>query len=392
MRILHLVLAPRLSGAEVLAKDLAIHQQRSGETVGIASLVPQHDDFASLRAELEANAVTCLFPTKLHGPLGKLWHLDRMVRRFRPDVVFAHATIPAFYARALPIAAPVVYVMHSAANDFERGLLRRVERMLSRRARAVIAVSPANVEDYIGSIGNHPLMMVIPNGVDVARFGDGVHAERGPRQTQPTIVQIGRYTTVKNQMQTVQAFQDVAKWIPAARLLLYGVIEDVAYYQAVNELVNRLGLAERVVVGGPRSDVSNLLFDANAYAMPSRSEGHSIAFLEALASGIPVVASAIRPFAFAADFASVQLIDTDDTQAYTQALVTALSQSRAQRPLAGLTLKDTADRYLAVAQRVSTGRMKCAHGVCSEVRSKDAAGCGEDTQQNTCEATRRLGV
>ena len=40
MRILHLVLAPRLSGAEVLAKDLAIHQQRSGETVGIASLMP----------------------------------------------------------------------------------------------------------------------------------------------------------------------------------------------------------------------------------------------------------------------------------------------------------------------------------------------------------------
>jgi len=352
MRILHLVLAPRLSGAEVLAKDLAIHQQRSGETVGIASLVPQHDDFASLRVELEANSVTCLFPTKLRGPLGKLWHLDRMVRRFRPDIVFAHATIPAFYARALPIAAPVVYVMHSAANDFERGLFRRVERMLSRRARAVIAVSPANVDDYVGAIGNHPLMMVIPNGVDMARFGDAAHVERGPRQTQPTIVQIGRYTTVKNQLQTVHAFHDVAKWIPAARLLLYGVVEDSAYYQAVTELVNRLGLADRVVVGGPRSDVSSLLFDANVYAMPSRSEGHSIAFLEALASGIPVVASAIRPFAFAADFASVQLIDTDDTQAYTQALVAALSQSRAQRPLAGLTLKDTADRYMAVAHRV----------------------------------------
>ena len=352
MRILHLVLAPRLSGAEVLAKDLAIHQQRSGETVGIASLMPQHDDFASLRVELEANAVTCLFPTKVHGPPGKLWHLDRMVRRFRPDVIFAHATIPAFYARALPIAAPVVYVMHSAANDFERGLLRRVERMLSRRARAVIAVSPANVDDYVGAIGHHPLMMVIPNGVDMARFGDAAHIERGPRQTQPTIVQIGRYTTVKNQMQTVHAFQDVAKWVPAARLLLYGVVEDAAYYQAVNERVNKLGLADRVVVGGPRSDVSRLLFDANVYAMPSKSEGHSIAFLEALASGIPVVASAIRPFAFAADFASVQLIDTDDTQAYTQALVVALSQSRAQRPLAGLTLKDTADRYLAVAQRV----------------------------------------
>jgi glycosyltransferase involved in cell wall biosynthesis len=356
MRILHLVLAPRLSGAEVLAKDLAIHQQRSGETVCVSSLMPQHDDFALLRAELEANAVTCVFPTKLHGAPGKLWHLDRTVRRFRPDVIFAHSTIPALYARALPTVVPVVYVMHSAANDFDNGLLRRAERVLSRRARAVIAVSPANVDDYIGAIGKHPSMMVIPNGVDMARFGDAAHAHGGPRQTQPTIVQIGRYTTVKNQLQTVQAFADVARWIPAARLLLYGVVEDAAYYRAVSERVNALGLADRVVVGGPRSDVSHILFDATVYAMPSKSEGHSIAFLEALASGIPVVASAIRPFAFAADFASVQLIDTDDTQAYTQALVVALSQSRAQRPLAGLTLKDTADRYLAVAHQVIQAR------------------------------------
>ncbi len=170
MRILHLVLAPRLSGAEVLAKDLAIHQQNSGETVGMTSLRPQHDDFATLRGELDANGVECMFPSGLHGTLGKLWHLYQSVNHYRPDVVFAHATIPAFYARALPIAAPVVYVMHSATNDFERGLFRRIERVLSRRARAVIAVSPANIDDYVAAVGRHPSMQLIPNGVDMARF------------------------------------------------------------------------------------------------------------------------------------------------------------------------------------------------------------------------------
>ena len=62
MRILHLVLAPRLSGAEVLAKDLAIHQQRGGETVGVTALTPPQADFAALQAELVANGVQCLFP------------------------------------------------------------------------------------------------------------------------------------------------------------------------------------------------------------------------------------------------------------------------------------------------------------------------------------------
>lgn len=353
MRILHLVLAPRLSGAEVLAKDLAIYQQKSGETVGMTALRPQHDDFTQLRAQLDASGVECIFPEHLHKPLGKLWFLYQAVNRYKPDVVFAHATIPAFYARALPISPPVVYVMHSATNDFERGLFKRIERVLSRRARAVIAVSPANIDDYVAAVGRHPSMQLIPNGVDMARFAIGLDAD--PADNNATIVQIGRYTSVKNQLQTVHAFKAALGQVPGARLHLYGVIEDPAYFTAVKDLVAKLGLSASVTVEGPRSDVSDILCKASVFAMPSRSEGHSIAFLEALASGVPIVASNIRPFSFAAEFPAVRLLDPEDTQEYARALVNALSEQRAQRPLGGLTLADTADRYLAVARQVTNG-------------------------------------
>ena len=105
--------------------------------------------------------------------------------------------------------------------------------------------------------------------------------------------------------------------------------------------------------GSPRSDVAELLQASRVFAMPSRSEGHSIAFLEALASGVPVVASKIRPFSFAADFPGVHLCDPDDTRDYASALVTALREPRSLRPLGGLTLADTAARYLAVAHEVT---------------------------------------
>jgi L-malate glycosyltransferase len=352
MRIVHLVLAPRLSGAEVLAKDLAIHQQRGGETVAVASLVPAHDDFTALKAELVANGVACLFPERMHGRFGKLTNLYRVLKAYRADVLFAHATIPAFYARALPLPVPVVYVMHSATNDFESQIFRRVERLLSRRARAVIAVSPSNIDDYVGAVGRHPSMTLIPNGVDMSRFGMRVRAS-GVEGAQ--IVQIGRYTSVKNQLSTVHAFTRVLDRVPDARLLLCGVIEDPAYYAAVGDLVAKLGLSERVTLQGPRSDVADLLFSSSVFAMPSRSEGHSIAFLEALASGVPVVASTIRPFSFAENFPGVHLCDPDDTQSYADALVRALSQPRSSRPLKGLTLADTAARYLAVAREVTQG-------------------------------------
>jgi glycosyltransferase involved in cell wall biosynthesis len=354
MRILHLVLAPRLSGAEVLAKELAVHQRREGNVVCVASLLPEHGDFAPLRSELADSDVACRFPRKRHSIAGKLWHLYQVVRAMRPDVIFAHATIPAFYVRALPIGAPIVYVMHSATNDFERRLFRRVERILSARARAVVGVSRTNVEDYRANVGPHPHMIVIPNGVDPSRFLRLARPEDAARA--PQIVQIGRYTSVKNQLQTVRAFAEVVREAPDARLVLCGVIEDPAYHAAVVELARELRLDKSIVVEGPRTDVDKLLAEASVFAMPSHSEGHSIAFLEALASGIPVVASTIAPFAFAKDFPGVQLVDTNDTASYARALLGALGQCRVLRELKGLTLQDSAERYLAVARQVTRPR------------------------------------
>lgn len=359
MRILHLVLAPRLSGAEVLAKDLAVHQRRGGNDVCVTALLPEHPDFDTLRLTLVQHDVPCRFPLKRYGMAGKLWHLYQVIRTMRPDVIFAHATIPAFYVRALPIAAPIVYIMHSATNDFERQLFRRVERILSTRARAVVGVSRTNVDDYIATVGRHPLMIVIPNGVDPARFHDvpdasGANgtAAANAHTRAPQILQIGRYTAVKNQLQTVRAFAQVLGGVRDARLVLCGVIEDPAYHAAVIELVAALGLTESVMIEGPRPDVSRLLGEASVFAMPSHSEGHSIAFLEALASGIPVVASTIEPFRFAQTFPGVQLIDTNDVDAYARALLAALTERRVARELTGLTLQDSAERYLAIAHQV----------------------------------------
>lgn len=350
MRVFHLVLAPRLSGAEVLAKDLALDQCAAGMTVCVASLLPSHADFAPLHDELQRHGVQCWFPRRRHRMPRKLWNLFVAVRRFRPDVIFAHATIPSFYARALPVRVPVVYVMHSAINDFERPLFRYIERILSARARTVISVSQQGVTDYTEAIGPHPSITVVPNGVDLRRFAftDGV--ARGGQV--PQVVQIGRYAPVKNQLLTVRAFSEVLKREKDARLALYGVVEDPSYQDAVIALTRELEIAERVVVAGPRADIAAVLAESSVFVMPSRAEAHSVAFLEALASGVPVVASRIPAFAFAAGFPAVQLVDTDNVLLYAEAVVAALGQARAQRPLAGLTLGDTAARYRAIAYQV----------------------------------------
>ncbi|HEX7907956.1 MAG TPA: glycosyltransferase family 4 protein [Paraburkholderia sp.] len=352
MRILQLVHAPRLSGAEILVKGVAIQHQRGGHEVCMTSLLPQQDDFADIRAELQAAGVTCMFPEVRHGRVGKLLHLYRVVRRFRPDFIVAHATLAALYVRLLPVHTPIAWVMHSGVNDFENGALKQAERLLSRRARAIIGVSQQNIDDYMREIGKHPAMVVIPNGVDATLFSEPDDASAPRIDVHPKqIVQLGRYIEGKSQLDTIRAFERVLQSEPEARLMLCGVVEDVDYHRAVLSLVAQLGLESKVTVGGPRSDVAAILRSSRVFAMPSRFEAQSIGFLEALASGIPVVASRIPSFSFASAFSGVSLVDTTDPDAYGRALLHALSTPRANRQLAGYTLHDTADRYMTVARK-----------------------------------------
>ncbi|KMY85041.1 Glycosyltransferase [Candidatus Paraburkholderia calva] len=320
MRILQVVLVPRLSGAEVLAKGVAIgHQQEGGHDVCITSLMPEHDDFRHISAELRTHGVECIFPSKSLGKAGRLLFLHRAIRAFKPDIIFAHATIPAIYVRLLPTRVPIVWVMHSGANDFANRALLRAERLLSSRVKAVIGVSQKQIDNYVEEIdveeiGLHPSMIVVPNGVDVSCFTD---------ETLPVapsvckqIVQVGRYLPEKNQLRTVEAFTRVARAEPDPRLLLCGVIENLDYYKAGVDMVTALGLKDRVSIEGPQTNVAQNLRGSTVYAMPSNFEAHSVGFLEALASGIPVVANAIPSFTFAANFPSVQLLDTTDIDAY----------------------------------------------------------------------------
>jgi glycosyltransferase involved in cell wall biosynthesis len=357
MRILQIVLAPRLSGAEVIAKGVAIEHRQAGHQVCMASLMPEQSDFEHISAELREQGVTCDFPAKELGRLGRMVFLHRAIRRFRPDVIFAHATIAALYVRALPTRVPIIWVMHSGANDFANNALQFAERLLSSRAKAVIGVSQKNIDEYVRDIRTHPSMIVIPNGVDMTSFA-AAGGEPAPASTTKQIVQIGRYIPEKNQLQTVHAFARVAMACPDARLLLCGVIENLDYYAQIVNLVAQLGLEDRVEIRGPQSNVAQILRTSQAFAMPSSFESQGIAFIEALASGVPVVANAIAPFMFAESFEAVELLDTADADIYGAALLAALKQPRSARPLAGLSLQSTADRYLAIAQDVLKPRAR----------------------------------
>ncbi len=162
--------------------------------------------------------------------------------------------------------------------------------LLNRRAfaasRAIIANSRL-VDQYIQRTYKAPAhrVRVVYNGIDLTRFG----AEARPRPSAaPTIVAVGRVVRQKNPTLFVEAARAVLRDLPGARFRWIGggVMRD----RIVADL-KRDGFADRIVFEGERRDVEHVLAGADLFWLTSDWEGLPNVVLEAMAAGLPVVAT-----------------------------------------------------------------------------------------------------
>lgn len=147
----------------------------------------------------------------------------------------------------------------------------------------------------------------IYNGVDTRRFSPSVEERATLRnrwlpaqwfshatnpETMVVFGTIGRMEQVKNQRYLAQAFIQAAQQpgFEHARLMLVG---GGSQLEEVRQLLNQAGLAERVWLPGNRHDVAELMRCMDVFVLPSLAEGTSNTILEAMASGLPVIATAV---------------------------------------------------------------------------------------------------
>jgi O-antigen/teichoic acid export membrane protein/glycosyltransferase involved in cell wall biosynthesis len=362
MRIMHVVLTPRHSGAEMLAATLAeVHTSEKNGVAGVMGINPCEAAFRPVWSKLEEKGVWCASPARLLGRLGRLRFIRATLREFRPDVIVAHSVIPAAYARlAMKLttsAIPVVTVMHAATNDdYAGGLLRLSERILKGDAAAVVTVTETAANNYRSRCGAPRRLLTIPNGTDLDRFAFDENARRRLRtefkvdDSVSVVLQVGRLSPVKNQAASVLALNDMLLAGQSVELWLAGLTEDPSYGDALKRLVEQHGLSGKVRFLGSRPDVAALLCAADVYVMPSGREAHSVAMIEALASGVPIVASAIPVFGFATHFSGVVTVDPASHRDYAASITKVLAQAkiRHQRDLSAYSIERVAERYAAL--------------------------------------------
>lgn len=222
-----------------------------------------------------------------------LSRLRAFVGRWRPDVVVSFLTrsnIAAAFAvagRGIPLVISERVNTHAHLGG---GIAGKVSRALVRaaypRARKVIAVSRGVADDLAARFDVGPdRLSVIANPVDGARIR-ALGAERcDERPARPYVAAMGRLTANKNFALLIEAF---ARSGIGGQLLILG---EGPERPALERQVRELGLTGRVLLPGFSANPFPLLAAAQAYVLPSNAEGFPNGLVEAMALGVPVIAT-----------------------------------------------------------------------------------------------------
>lgn len=352
MRILHVIHTPRYSGAEILVATLTKIHAEMGHTSSVVAINPSKADFSSVIDDQRRNGIDWFLPAHPLKRLARSAFISKVNEDFLPDVTFAHSVIPAAYAR-LARARRVITVLHDAGeDDYGSRYFRLSEKILQYRSAGVIAVSEVAMRNYTKRF-LRPSTSHIPNGVELgslvrsATQRNAIRVRLGCRGDERLVVQIGRFGLMKQQHLSLEALLPIIRKDRTVHLLFAGVVEDAAYLDSLKNRVQEAGISSNVHFLGPRNDVADLLSAADLYLMPSLREAHSVAMIEALAAGLPIIASLIPSFRYATKYDGVYLLQVENIGDFTSSIKVALDKPlRFYRNLKGFDIRDTAKSYI----------------------------------------------
>jgi glycosyltransferase involved in cell wall biosynthesis len=310
LRILHISSARSLGGGERHLADLARALHERGHEVYAA--LPAR---SPLRRELDTLPASNIFSLPLRNALdfGSALELARLMREHQIEIAHAHV------ARDYTLAALAVRQWPQAKLVITRHVLFRLNRLHSitfRQVQRVIAVSHAVGRALTAQkIFPATKIKVIPNGIDFRRFDaslEGFDREAFRRrmnipQGSFLIGTVGEIKRQKGHEEFLRAATIISRENKATHFIIAGAdsTRTGEHLAALERLISELGLTNRVHFTGWLDEVAPLMAALDVYVSASRTESFGLAMVEAMAAGLPVVATATE--------GALEIIDNKET-------------------------------------------------------------------------------
>jgi len=268
------------------------------------------------------------------GDLAALAELVRSIRRERPAIVHTHTSKAGFIGRLAAVIARVPAVIHQPHGHIFYGyysprrtaVFTALERMAARWTDRIITLTDRGAAEHLArGIGRAEQYVTVPSGVPTAELratapprGEA-RARLGLDPDAFVVIGLGRLVPIKGFDLLVRALPAVAEQVPSARVLLVG---DGAERQRLEAVAASLDVTRQLRLAGETLDVAAYLAAADVVAVPSRNEGMGRVIVEAMALGLPVVATAVGGIPdVVTDGECGRLIAPEDVDALSAALI-----------------------------------------------------------------------
>ena len=233
----------------------------------------------------------------------------RHIRKIQPQIVHTHTSKAGLLGRLAAWLARVPIVIHTPHGHvfyghFSRLLSRiflQMEKLLGRVTHHQIALTPEEGKDYLNlGVAKSNNLSVIHSGVDLAFFKRNASG-RNPKGNELAIPPdslvvgyVGWLIPIKGVTYLVDAMAEVIQRHPTSLLVLVGKGDEKGEEEIkLNKQVENLGIADSVRFLGWRSDVNKIMGCFDIFVLPSLNEGMGRVLVEAMAAGLPIVASRV---------------------------------------------------------------------------------------------------
>ena len=275
-----------MAGAETMVENLTYCLAAEGHDVLAISLFDLH---TAITERIENRGIKIKYLGKKRGfDPSIISKMRKIIKAYQPDVIHTHRyVLPYAFLASMGFKAKRVHTVHNVAQKEQTKVGKSINRVLFRYFNVVPVALSEEIQRTIQEVYGLPdnRIPVVFNGIDLSRC---IVKESYARKDTFTVLHIGRFMDVKNHELLLRSFARFKEHHSDARLQLLG---DGELKENMMQLAGQLNITDAVEFAGLQSNVYPWLHSADVFVLPSKFEGMPMTLIEAMGTGLPIIAS-----------------------------------------------------------------------------------------------------